>query len=301
MKKRRIVMAASYGFCGGVRRAIELAEAMLQRYPPPIYALNELVHNRQVVAELEQRGFRFVRSLDAVPDGAPLLFSAHGISPAIRRAAKRKRLQMVDATCPLVERVHRDVAEYAAAGYTILLLGQPGHDEVIGTMGEAPGAVTIIGSEAEANAWQPPAAAARVVVVTQTTLSHNETAAMLAALRRKLPELELAPSADICHATSQRQAAVVALAREAAAILVLGDHHSSNARRLVSVAEAAGATAWLIASEAALPLEALKQFDTIGLTASASTPPNFITAILTRLQQEGWEPPALAEAKRPRF
>jgi len=285
---RRIIVANPHGFCEGVRRAIEIVERVLRVCPGPVYCLKELVHNRQVVDDLARRGVRFVRTIEEIEPGSVVLFSAHGVSPAVRDAAAARGLHVVDATCPFVAKVHAEVKRYAAKGYTVLLVGHPGHDEVLGVQGEAPEHIRVLADEAQARNVEVPDPG-RVAVVTQTTLSLAEVERTFGILRERFPAMETPPKGDVCFATENRQCAVRALAGRADAVVVLGSENSSNSRRLVEVARDAGMPAYLASSEAqldSLPLEAVRS---LGLTAGASTPASFVANAIVRLRARGFE------------
>jgi len=287
MTGKTVILASPRGFCAGVRHAVEIAEAALRLRPRPLYALNEIVHNRQVVESFERRGVRFVRGIDEVPEGRSVLFSAHGVPPAVRAAAAARRLEIIDATCPFVLKVHAEVVRFARDGCSIALVGHRSHDEIIGVAGEAPDRVTVIESVEEAESFAP-ADPARVAMATQTTLSAEETERIHAVLRRRFPRLRTPATDDICYATTNRQQAVQALARRVARILVLGARNSSNTRRLAEVARAAGADALLVSDVGDLPENAGDGHDEIGLTAGASTPESFIAEILACLAARGF-------------
>lgn len=284
---KRLVLARPRGFCAGVRHAVDLITAALRLHSSPIYCLKEIVHNRQVIGALRARGVVFVESLDDVPDGVTLFFSAHGVAPAERTAAKRRGLRIVDATCPFVEKVHRGVRQYAANGYTILLVGHRHHDEVIGVAGEAPAHVVVIESEDEAQRVVVPDPG-RVAVVTQTTLSVEQTLRTLDILRRRFPNLATPSRRDICYATTNRQEAIRELAGRVPYILVLGSPSSSNSQRLVEVARAAGSEAQLVSTLPDLEIAPLQQAADLGLTAGASTPDAFIDAVVEALREAGY-------------
>lgn len=288
MSSRTVILASPRGFCAGVRHAVELAEAVLRRRPHPLYGLKELVHNRQVVDELRRNGLRFVGDINDVPRGQIVLFSAHGVPPAVRERAAALGLEVIDATCPFVMKVHQEVRRFAQQGYTIALIGHRRHDEVIGVAGEAPDRVVVIENEREAAAFIP-ADPERVAVVTQTTLSAEETDRVLLALRRRFPSLQTSPQKDICYATTNRQEAVKRLAERVGLILVLGAENSSNSRRLVEVATAQGAVARLVNQKEALAKIDLREQAVIGLTAGASTPEPFIREILGLLRAQGFD------------
>lgn len=288
MPGKTVILASPCGFCAGVRHAVEIAEAALRLRPVPLYALNEIVHNRQVVESFERRGVRFVRSIDEVPEGRAVLFSAHGVAPAVRAAAAARRLEVIDATCPFVLKVHAEVVRYARDGFSIALVGHRQHDEVIGVAGEAPDRVTVIENAGEAKAFSP-ADPERVAVATQTTLSAAEADRVHAVLRRRFPGLSMPATDDICYATTNRQQAVTALAGRVGMILVLGAQNSSNTRRLAEVAQAAGAEAVLVSRAEEIPWTRLADRSEIGLTAGASTPESFIAEILAHLATRGFD------------
>lgn len=288
MTHRTVILASPCGFCAGVRYAVEMADAALRLRPTPLYALNEIVHNPHVVRSFEAKGVRFVRRVEDVPEGHTVLFSAHGVSPAVRAAAAARHLDVIDATCPFVHKVHAEVARYAREGYGIALIGHRGHEEVLGVAGEAPEQVVVLETEEEAEAYQPHDST-RVAVAMQTTLSAEEAERVYATLRRRFPGLRSSPVADICYATTNRQAAVKALAARVRTILVLGARNSSNTRRLAEVARAAGASAILISQSEELSETDLEGLDAVGLTAGASTPGSFIGEVLDLLRAQGFD------------
>ena len=245
--QRTLYLAAPRGFCAGVDRAIDIVDLALEVYGPPVYVRHEIVHNRHVVEDLRQKGAVFVDELAGVPAGAVVIFSAHGVSPAVRREATERGLRALDATCPLVTKVHLEALRYAKQGYTIVLIGHRRHVEVEGTMGEAPEAIVLVESveDAEALALPDPS---RVAYITQTTLSVDDVRAIVEVLKRRFPGIHEPARDDICYATQNRQNAVKELARRCRVILVVGAPTSSNANRLVEVAEAHGARAYLIES-----------------------------------------------------
>src|SRR3989338_8010044 len=245
MPLTKILLAKPSGFCAGVERAIEVVEQALQRFPGPVYVRKEIVHNRHVVNELRAKGARFVEELIEVPAGATAIFSAHGVSPAVHAAAQDRRLRVIDATCPLVTKVHVEAKRFAREGYTILLIGHAGHEEVEGTMGEAPGAIRLVQTVEDARRVTVPTPE-KVAVITQTTLSVDDTRAIIDILRARFPQLVAPSKDDICYATQNRQNAVKTIAREAEVILVIGAKNSSNSIRLTEVAEDAGRRAYLI-------------------------------------------------------
>jgi len=281
-----------HGFCLGVKQALEKALHALSVSARPVYGLHELVHNERVVADLESRGLRFVESLDAVPEGATVLFSAHGVAPSVREEAVRRHLDTIDATCPFVARVHRQVRAFAAEGRTVLVVGHAAHAETRGVTGEARAAgaaVHVLADAAEADALDLPAAAP-LGVVCQTTLSSEDVDAVLVTLRARFTDLAEAPSTDVCRATRERQDAVRAFARnwrsETTGLLVLGSRNSSNTRRLAEIAEAEGLRTWRAGNaaelETALEEIASARLARLGLTAGASTPEDFLACALQR-------------------
>jgi len=275
------------GFCAGVVRAIEIVDLALQAYGPPIYVLHEIVHNRYVVEELAAKGAVFVNALEEVPAGARLIFSAHGVSPAVREVATNRKLRVIDATCPLVTKVHLEAVKFARAGCTILLIGDREHDEVEGTSGEAPLATLVVSSVAEADAVRVPDPS-RVVYLTQTTLSQYDTAEIIARLRQRFPGIKGPPADDICYATQNRQQAVETVARRAGLVLVVGSKNSANSNRLVEVAERAGARAYLIEDEHGIRAEWLTGVAGVALTAGASAPEVLVERVSRRLQELGF-------------
>ena len=275
------------GFCAGVVRAIEIVDLGLQAYVAPIYVLHEIVHNRYVVEELAAKGAVFVDSLEEVPVGARLIFSAHGVSPAVRELAASRRLRVIDATCPLVTKVHLEAVKFAREGYTILLIGDREHDEVEGTSGEAPAATLVVSSVAEADAVRVPDPS-RVVYLTQTTLSQYDTAEIIARLRQRFPGIKGPPADDICYATQNRQQAVETVARRAGLVLVVGSKNSANSNRLVEVAERAGARAYLIEDEHGIRPAWLEGVAGVALTAGASAPEVLVERVSARLQEMGF-------------
>ncbi len=283
----RVLLAAPRGFCAGVVMAYDIVDRALRvEKHGPVYVLHEIVHNRHVVEALAAKGAIFVEALDQVPEGARLIFSAHGVPPAVRSRAAARELRIWDATCPLVTKVHLQARRYARAEYTVLLVGHEEHVEVIGTRGEAPERTSVIGSVAEAEAVQV-ADPERVVVVTQTTLSADDTADIIATLRRRFPRAQIRN--DICFATQNRQAAVKRLAAEAQLVLVIGSHSSSNSNRLVEVAIAAGAQAHLVDRISQLQPEWLAGVECVGITAGASTPEWLVEEAVAHLRALGAE------------
>jgi 4-hydroxy-3-methylbut-2-enyl diphosphate reductase len=275
------------GFCAGVVRAIEIVDLALQAYGPPVYVLHEIVHNRYVVEDLAAKGAVFVYQLEEVPEGARLIFSAHGVSPAVREVARARRLRVIDATCPLVTKVHLEAVKFARQGYSILLIGDREHDEVEGTSGEAPAVTQVVSSVAEADAVRV-ADPGRVVYLTQTTLSRYDTEDIIARLRQRFPAIAGPPADDICYATQNRQEAVETVARRAQLVLVVGSANSANSNRLVEVARRAGANAYLIEDASAIEPSWLAGVPSVALTAGASAPEVLVDRVSRRLQEMGF-------------
>lgn len=277
--QRKLLIAGLRGFCAGVVRAISVVEKALEICDGAVYVRKEIIHNRYVVDELRDRGAVFVDELDEVPDGATVIFSAHGISPEVRDTARRKKLLTIDATCPLVTKVHLEVIQWAKKGYTIIFVGHKDHDETIGTLGEAPGAIRVVGSKEEARRVEVDDPA-RVVYLTQTTLSVDDTREIVQVLHQRFPSLQSPAKEDICYATQNRQDAVKALAGCVDVLLVLGAPNSSNSLRLCEVARARNVPAWLIETAADIRLEWLDGARVVGLTASASAPEILVQEVI---------------------
>jgi 4-hydroxy-3-methylbut-2-enyl diphosphate reductase len=275
-------LAAPRGFCAGVERAVKMVELALERYGAPVYVRHEIVHNRFVVDGLRAKGAVFVKELDEIPDTSqPVIFSAHGVAKNVPAAARLRNLQVLDATCPLVTKVHLEAARHFENGREILLIGHAGHPEVVGTMGQLPdGAVRLIETEAEAEAFAP-RDAAKLAYVTQTTLSLDDTAAIVAVLTRRFPAIAGPVRQDICYATTNRQGAVKAIAADLDALLVVGAPNSSNSLRLVEVAERAGCRrSFLVQRAADIPWPALGELGTLGITAGASAPEELVSEVV---------------------
>ncbi len=281
----KVLMAAPRGFCAGVDRAIQIVERAIERFGAPVYVRHEIVHNRYVVETLEAKGAVFVEELDAVPDDAPVVFSAHGVPKSVPAEARRRALTYLDATCPLVSKVHREAENHHAQGRTVVLIGHAGHPEVIGTMGQLPpGAVVLVETVADVAGLEVPDAS-RLAYVTQTTLSVDDTAAIIAALKARFPEILGPGKQDICYATTNRQEAVKAIAPRCDALLVIGAPNSSNSVRLVEVAARAGcARAMLVQRAADLDWERLADVRVLGITAGASAPEVLVTEVLDALR-----------------
>jgi len=267
----KLLVAGLRGFCAGVVRAIDVVERALDVCEGPVYVRKEIIHNRYVVDELRSKGARFVEDVDDVPDGAWLIYSAHGIAPSVRQSARRKKLRTIDATCPLVTKVHLEAIHYAQQGYTIILIGHEDHDETIGTLGEAPDSIRLVGTTDEAEAVQVPDPD-RVAYLTQTTLSLDDTREIVAVLRRRFPKLARPAKDDICYATQNRQDAVKAMTPLVDLLLVLGAPNSSNSLRLCEVARDQGVASHLIERAEDIRPEWLEGVRVLGLTASASAP-----------------------------
>jgi 4-hydroxy-3-methylbut-2-enyl diphosphate reductase len=280
-----LVIAAPRGFCAGVDRAIRIVELALQKYGAPVYVRHEIVHNRFVVDMLRDKGAVFVEELDAVPDGVPVVFSAHGVPKAVPDKATERGLEFFDATCPLVSKVHRQAERMVAQGRHIVFIGHSGHPEVIGTFGQVPeGAMTLVETVADAEAYRP-SDPVNLAFLTQTTLSMDDTAEVVAVLMRRFPAIQGPPGEDICYATSNRQAAVKAIAQTCDAMLVIGAPNSSNSVRLVEVAEREGTPARLIQRAAELDWGFLEGVHTLGLTAGASAPELLVRELVDRLAE----------------
>jgi 4-hydroxy-3-methylbut-2-enyl diphosphate reductase len=278
-----LLIAAPRGFCAGVDRAIRIVELALERYGAPVYVRHEIVHNRFVVDSLKAKGAVFVRDLDEVPDGVPVVFSAHGVPKAVPAKAAERGLDDLDATCPLVSKVHRQAERLVEAGRHILFIGHAGHPEVIGTFGQVPeGRMTLVESAADARTVAP-AEPGNLAYLTQTTLSVDDTAEIVAILERRFPGIRAPRGEDICYATSNRQTAVKQVARRCDAVLVIGAPNSSNSVRLVEVAEREGAPARLIARAADIDLAWLEGVETLGITAGASAPELLVREVVDRL------------------
>ena len=281
-----ILLAGPRGFCAGVERAIDIVELALSVCRPPVYVRREIVHNRLVVETLRKQGAIFVDELDEVPDGATVIFSAHGISPEVRREAAERGLRVIDATCPLVTKVHLEAIRYARENYSIVLIGHQDHDEVIGTLGEAPDRIFVIASAEEAERLEV-SNPSKIAYLTQTTLSVDDTRDVIDALRRKFPKIVGPSRDDICYATQNRQAAVKRLASDVDVLLVIGSANSSNAIRLVEVAQTAGTRAYLINDVGDIRPEWLEAVRRVGVTAGASTPEVLVTETVEALRNRG--------------
>jgi 4-hydroxy-3-methylbut-2-enyl diphosphate reductase len=275
------------GFCAGVVRAIDIVRIALDAFGPPIYVRKEIVHNRYVVEELKAKGALFVDEVYEVPDGQRLIYSAHGVAPSVREASKLRNLKVIDATCPLVTKVHVEAVKYANGGYSIILIGHRDHDEVIGTLGEAPDVTQVVGSADEVEKLEVPDPT-RVAYITQTTLSLDETKDVIAALRNKFPLIEGPHAQDICYATQNRQTAVKDVAHLAELLLVVGSENSSNSNRLVEVSTNLGTASYLIDTAADIKTEWLNGVTTVALTAGASAPEVLVEQAVELLRNQGF-------------
>jgi 4-hydroxy-3-methylbut-2-enyl diphosphate reductase len=282
----RLLLASPRGYCAGVERAIETVERALELYGRPVYVRKQIVHNSHVVRDLARRGAIFVDALDDVPRGATVVFSAHGVAPAVREQAAARGLTAVDATCPLVTKVHAQARRLAQRGYAVVLVGHAGHEEVEGTLGEAPAAIVLVESVADAERVALPSGRP-LAYVTQTTLSVDETAAIVAVLRRRFPRIVGPAKEDICYATTNRQRAVKALVDEVDLLLVIGSRNSSNSNRLVEVARAAGVDAHLVEDERAIDERWLAGRRSVGLTSGASAPERLVERVCDWFRARG--------------
>src|ERR1700724_4836363 len=286
--EKTLLLLKPRGFCAGVVRAIDIVRIALEAFGPPIYVRKEIVHNRFVVEELQGKGPIFVDSVDEVPEGERIICSAHGVSPEVRSASKERRLRVIDATCPLVTKVHVEAVKFAKEGYSLILIGHRDHDEVIGTLGEAPAVTQVVGSPEEVASVTLPDPN-RVAYLTQTTLSLDETRDIIAALRKRFPNIQGPAAQDICYATENRQVAVKHVASDAHLWLVVGSENSSNSNRLVEVARNLGTNAHLIDSCNDIEAEWLKGVKTIALTAGASAPECLVEETVTFLRNKGFD------------
>jgi 4-hydroxy-3-methylbut-2-en-1-yl diphosphate reductase len=298
---RRVLLARPRGYCAGVERAVQAVERALELYGAPVYVRKQIVHNTHVVRNLEKRGAIFVEETEEVPEGSVVVFSAHGVAPQVRDAAKEQGLRTIDATCPLVTKVHSEARRFAAQGYDILLIGHEGHEEVVGTTGEAPASIRLVDGPDESSTVQirDPS---RVVWLSQTTLSVDETNQTVAALRERFPRLIDPPSDDICYATQNRQAAVKQIAKDCDLVIVVGSTNSSNSVRLVEVARDAGApAAYLVDDASAIDQAWLDGIATIGVTSGASVPEDLVAGVLGRLAEGGFADVEEVEAVQERM
>jgi len=284
---KRVLLASPRGYCAGVERAVETVELALQHYGAPIYVRKQIVHNAHVVRELEARGAVFVDDEAEAPAGATIVFSAHGVAPSVQQRSAERGLKTIDATCPLVTKVHVQARRYAAGGYAVVLIGHAGHEEVEGTMGEAPQSTVLVESVADAERLD--LKADKIAYITQTTLSVDETAEIIATLRRRFPHIHAPKKEDICYATSNRQWAVKEMAEHIDLLLVIGSRNSSNSNRLVEVARAVGVEAHLIDDERDIDERWLDGVETVGVTSGASAPEQLVTRVCDWFRARGVE------------
>jgi 4-hydroxy-3-methylbut-2-enyl diphosphate reductase len=283
----KLLLAAPRGYCAGVDRAVQTVERALTLYGAPVYVRKEIVHNTHVVEQLRERGAIFVEELDdSVPEGAMTVFSAHGVSPAVHAEAERRSLRTIDATCPLVTKVHREAVKFAAEGYTIVLIGHAGHEEVEGTMGEAPEHIVLVETEEDVDALEVPDPE-KIAYISQTTLSVDETLAIINRLREKFPHITGPRTDDICYATTNRQAAVKQMAPLCDLVLVIGSRNSSNSNRLVEVAREHGAASHLIDNESQVEEAWLQGVETVGITSGASAPEELVRRLVDFFRERG--------------
>jgi 4-hydroxy-3-methylbut-2-enyl diphosphate reductase len=283
---KKVLLAWPRGYCAGVDRAVDTVERALRIYGPPVYVRKQIVHNIHVVRDLERKGAIFVDEETEVPEGATVVLSAHGVAPEVYRNSEARRLNVIDATCPLVTKVHAEAKRFARKGSTILLIGHEGHEEVVGTSGEAPEHIRLIGSPGEAAEVDVPDPN-HVAYVSQTTLSVDETNEVIDVLKRRFPDIQAPPKDDICYATQNRQESVKAIARRSDVVLVIGSPNSSNSNRLVEVARAEGVPAFLIDDEEQIDPAWLEAAETVGLTSGASAPEWLVDRVVERLRSHG--------------
>ncbi len=288
MSVQRVLLASPRGYCAGVERAVETVERALEHYGAPVYVRKQIVHNIHVVRDLEARGAIFVEDERDVPNGATVVYSAHGVAPSVHENSQTLAHDVIDATCPLVTKVHVQAKRYAANGFTVLLIGHAEHEEVVGTMGEAPDSTILVQDVREAEALELPPGEP-VAYVTQTTLSVDETAEIIATLRRRYPEIVGPKKEDICYATSNRQWAVKDMLAEIELLLVIGSRNSSNSNRLVDVARAASVPAYLIDDESEIDERWLEGVETVGITSGASAPERLVTRACDWFRARGVE------------
>ncbi len=285
--EKKIYLLRPRGFCAGVVRAIDVVKIALDLYGPPVYVRKEIVHNKHVVDELRQAGAIFVEELQEVPPGARAIFSAHGVSPDVRREAKQRRLQVIDATCPLVTKVHLEAVKFARDGYTIVLIGHKDHDEVIGTLGEAPDRTFLVSTVADVDALLV-SDPERVCYLTQTTLSLDETRDIVIRLKERFPRIQGPPAQDICYATENRQMAVKAVASFCDLLLVVGSQNSSNSKRLVEVGENTGVRSFLVNDWDDVDEKWLSGVKNVAVTAGASAPEHLVNELMASLKEHGF-------------
>jgi 4-hydroxy-3-methylbut-2-enyl diphosphate reductase len=284
----RVLLASPRGFCAGVERAVDTVEKALDLYGPPVYVRKQIVHNLHVVRDLEARGAVFVDDADEVPAGETVVFSAHGVAPSVRASANARRLSTIDATCPLVTKVHVQAQRYAKNGFTVLLIGHAGHEEVEGTMGEAPGSIVLVESVEDVERLRFPFGT-KLAYITQTTLSVDETAEIITALRRRFPEIHAPKKEDICYATSNRQWAVKEMLTEIDLLLVIGSRNSSNSNRLVETGVAGGVPSHLIDDDSEIDERWFDDVEVVGITSGASAPEKLVQAVCAWFRARGIE------------
>lgn len=285
---KKVILLTPRGFCAGVVRAIDVVKIALDLYGAPIYVRKEIVHNRHVVEQLRQAGAVFVEELTEVPEGARVIFSAHGVSPAVRNQARGRSLNVIDATCPLVTKVHLEAVKFARKGFTIVLIGHKDHDEVVGTLGEAPDATVLVSSTEDVDRLNI-ADPEKVAFLTQTTLSLDETTDIVERLRERFPSIQGPPAQDICYATENRQVAVKAVAPMCQLLLVVGSRNSSNSRRLVEVCAKMGIPAYLVDDASEVRPEWLENVETLAITAGASAPEVLVESLIDSLRDRGFD------------
>jgi 4-hydroxy-3-methylbut-2-en-1-yl diphosphate reductase len=283
---RKLLLASPRGYCAGVERAVETVERALELYGAPVYVRKQIVHNLHVVRELEERGAIFVEEETEVPEGSTVVFSAHGVAPTVHENAARLQLNTIDATCPLVTKVHVQARRYAANGYTVILIGHAGHEEVVGTMGEAPDSIVLVESAEDVERLELPPDA-KLAYITQTTLSVDETQEVIFALRTRYPSIYAPKKEDICYATSNRQWAVKEMLHEIDLLLVIGSRNSSNSNRLVEVAQANGVESYLIDDESEIDEAWLEGHEVVGITAGASAPEKLVSRVCDWFRARG--------------
>ena len=287
MTPEKLLLAAPRGYCAGVDRAVQTVERALELHGPPVYVRKEIVHNKHVVATLRERGAIFVDELDdSIPEGAITVFSAHGVSPAVHADAERRGLETIDATCPLVTKVHREAVKFAGEGYTIVLIGHEGHEEVEGTTGEAPDHIVLVQTEEDVDDLEVPDPD-KVAYISQTTLSVDETRSIINKLREKFPNITGPRTDDICYATTNRQAAVKQMAAQCDLVLVIGSTNSSNSQRLVDVARDCGSEAHLIDNETQVQEEWLEGARVVGISSGASAPEELVDRLVQSFRDRG--------------
>jgi 4-hydroxy-3-methylbut-2-enyl diphosphate reductase len=301
LQSRRVLLAKPRGYCAGVDRAVQTVELALERFGAPVYVRKQIVHNTHVVRGLEERGAIFVEETEAVPEGSVVVFSAHGVSPEVRAEAKDRGLRTIDATCPLVTKVHNEARRFAAQDYDILLIGHEGHEEVVGTTGEAPAHIHLVDGPAGSDSVEV-RDPSKVAWLSQTTLSVDETTETVSALRKRFPQLLDPPSDDICYATQNRQAAVKQIAADSDVVIVVGSLNSSNSVRLVEVALDAGArAAYLVDDASGIEHGWLDGVSTVGVTSGASVPEELVAGVLSLLAERGFGEVEEVEAVRERM